>query len=394
MLLIKLAYRNLIGAGLRTWLNVAVLSLAFVAIIWTRGLMEGMQKQAMTALIDTEYGGGQFWHQAYDPYDPLRIEDAHAPLPPTLQHLVQRGEATPILIASGAIFPEGRIQTVRLKGIAPEQHLLNLPSQFLANAAQDGIPAMIGSRMAKQTKLAVGDTVTVRWRDIHGTFDATDLQIVQIMTTSVQSVDSGQVWLPLRALREMLHASDTEATIVIVEQRLASVPAGDAVWQFHAPSDLLKDVQAMIDTKNISNSILFALLLAMALLAIFDTQVLSIFRRRKEMGTLMALGMPRLEIIGLFTLEGALHGILALLVGAVYGIPLLWYSAASGIALPKEAMDSTGFAISDTLYPHYGAGLVLGTTLLVLIAVTVVSFLPTRRIVNLKPTEALKGKLT
>ena len=82
------------------------------------------------------------------------------------------------------------------------------------------------------------------------------------------------------------------------------------------------------------------------------------------------------------------------MVGAVYGIPLLWYSAASGIALPKEAMDSTGFAISDTLYPHYGAGLVLGTTLLVLIAVTVVSFLPTRRIVNLKPTEALKGKLT
>jgi len=394
MLLLKLAYRNIIGAGLRTWLNVVVLSLAFVTIIWTRGLMEGMQKQAMTALIDTEYGGGQFWHQAYDPYDPLRIEDAHAPLSPTLQHLVQQGEATPILIASGAIFPEGRIQTVRLKGIAPEQRLLNLPSQFLAATPQEGIPAMIGSRMAKQTKLAVGDTVTVRWRDIHGTFDATDLQIVQLMTTSVQSVDSGQVWLPLDALRKMLQASEAEATIVVVEKRLASVPAGDAVWQFHSPSDLLKDVQAMIDTKSISNSILFALLLAMALLAIFDTQVLSIFRRRKEMGTLMALGMPRLEMIGLFTLEGALHGVLALLIGAVYGIPLLWYSAAHGIALPKEAMDSTGFAISDTLYPHYGAGLVLGTTLLVLIAVTVVSFLPTRRIVKLKPTEALKGKMT
>jgi len=49
----------------------------------------------------------------------------------------------------------------------------------------------------------------------------------------------------------------------------------------------------------------------MALLAVFDTQVLAIFRRRKEMGTLMALGMTRWDIISLFTLEGSLLGILA-----------------------------------------------------------------------------------
>lgn len=33
MLIIKLAFRNLMGAGLRTWLNVFVLSLVFVMII-------------------------------------------------------------------------------------------------------------------------------------------------------------------------------------------------------------------------------------------------------------------------------------------------------------------------------------------------------------------------
>jgi ABC-type lipoprotein release transport system permease subunit len=109
---------------------------------------------------------------------------------------------------------------------------------------------------------------------------------------------------------------------------------------------------------------------------------------------MMALGMSRGEVIGLFTLEGALHGILALLVGAIYGIPILMFSARKGITLPKEMMDSSGFAISDTLYPAYGAGLVVGTTLLVLITVTIVSFLPTRRIARLKPTDALRGKLT
>jgi putative ABC transport system permease protein len=40
-LAIKLAWRNLIGAGLRTWLNVLVLSFSFVVIIWLNGVMKG-----------------------------------------------------------------------------------------------------------------------------------------------------------------------------------------------------------------------------------------------------------------------------------------------------------------------------------------------------------------
>jgi ABC-type lipoprotein release transport system permease subunit len=122
--------------------------------------------------------------------------------------------------------------------------------------------------------------------------------------------------------------------------------------------------------------------------------VLSIFRRRKEMGTLMALGVPRGQVVGLFTLEGAFHAVLALLIGAMWGIPLLAWSAAAGLGLPQEMMESTGFAISDRLYPVYGTQLVIGTILLVMFTVTIVSFLPTRRISKLKPTDALRGKFS
>jgi ABC-type antimicrobial peptide transport system permease subunit len=55
-------------------------------------------------------------------------------------------------------------------------------------------------------------------------------------------------------------------------------------------------------------------------------------------------------------------------------------------------VDSYGFAIGERLFPSFGAGLVAGTTLLVLVVTTIVSFLPTRRIARLKPTEALRGR--
>jgi len=129
------------------------------------------------------------------------------------------------------------------------------------------------------------------------------------------------------------------------------------------------------------------------MLAIFDTQVLAIFHRRREMGTLMALGFTRAKVIALFTLEGLLNGVFAALVAAVYGIPLLSWIARTGWALPGDT-DSYGFAIGERLFPAYSAGLVAGTTLLVLLTTAVVSFLPTRRIARLKPTDALRGRLT
>ena len=49
-----------------------------------------------------------------------------------------------------------------------------LPTHKL-DTAIDAIPAIIGSLMAKNSKLAVGDYVTIRWRDANGTFDATEI---------------------------------------------------------------------------------------------------------------------------------------------------------------------------------------------------------------------------
>ncbi|HUV35610.1 MAG TPA: FtsX-like permease family protein [Patescibacteria group bacterium] len=390
MMIIKLAFRNLIGAGLRTWLNVFVLSLAFVVIIWTQGFIEGMNRYAMSAKTDAEVGGGQYWHRMYDPYDPLTLEDSHALLSPALAGLVERGDATPILVTTGAIYPEGRVRSVLLKGIDPEQDVLNLPTGALAGAETDAIPALIGAQTAEQTKLAIGDYVTVRWRDVNGTFDADDIRIAQIMHTTVPSVDQGQIWIPIQRLRGMLQAPE-EATLVVLRKGLRDAPDGGTDWIHRTPDYLLSDIRELVKMKSASINILYGLLLLMGLLAIFDTQVLSIWRRRKEIGTLMALGMERIRVIVLFTFEGALHGLFALAIGAVYGIPILALTLRSGLSMPEMAA-STGVAVPEVLYPHYGFRLVLGTTVLVLIAITVVSYLPATKIARLKPTEALRGK--
>jgi ABC-type lipoprotein release transport system permease subunit len=390
MMIFRLAWRNAVGAGLRTWLNATVLSFAFVAIIWTQGLYQGMNAQVEDTMIATVYGSGQYWHKDYDPFDPLSLPDAHGRIPGVLSELARSRQAVPILMTQGSIYPEGRMQPVLLKGIDPRQKALTLPSDALATGGKE-LPVLIGTRMAGTTGLKKGDFITVQWRDVHGTFDAREARIVSVMKTTVPDIDVGSIWLPLERLQQMTGMKE-EATLVVLARKTPN-PGVAAGWTFRSPEFLLQDLRDIVRSKTVSSSIMYAILLFLAMLAIFDTQVLSVWRRRKEMGTLMALGLTRGRVIGLFTVEGAMLGILAVIVGAIYGIPLLVLFATNGWALPKLT-DSMGLAVGEKLFPRYGAALVLGTTLLVLIVTTIVSYLPTRRIAKLKPTDALRGRFT
>lgn len=392
MLIFRLAYRNIIGAGLRTWLNVIVLSISYVLIIWHQGIFSGMLYQGTKAMIEDEIAAGQFWHPDYDPYDVLSLDDSHGLPPSSIQKLIDDKHAVPILIRQAAIFPEGRLQSVLLKGIDVQQKVLNMPTKDLALALRDTeIPILVGQRMAHKTGLKIGDTITIRWRDANGTFDATEGTIVSLFKSDVPTIDLGQLWVPLTTLQKMTGLPG-EATLVTLSED-TQVPSMVGDWTFRSQDFLMKDIIEMVQGKRVFSVFLYAILLFMAMLGIFDTQILAIFRRRREIGMLMALGMTRYTVVALFTLEGIVHGVLALGLGAIYGTPLLAYTANHGIPLPQQ-MENYGFALSTKLIPVYSLLLVMTTVSIIMLTVTIVSYLPVRQIASIQPTDALRGKLS
>ncbi len=389
MLALKLAYKNLVGAGLRTWLNVIVLSFSFVLIIWFKGMLDGWDRQARSDSIAWELGAGQYWQENYNPDDPFTLTESHTPLTEMQKELRDKGQLVPVLITRGTMYPDGRMQNILIKGIDTAQNLLMLPTDKLDTSITE-IPAIIGSSVAKNNRLDTGERVVIRWRDTNGTFDAAEIMITGIFSTNVPSVDVGQIWIPLEKLREML-LMPGEATILVKAHSLEGNHEFKG-WIFKDHDYLLQDIDRLIKTKSVGSSIFYIIILALALLAIFDTQVLSVFRRQREIGTYIALGMTKSQVVGLFTVEGAAHSLLAVLVGAIYGIPLFIQQSRQGISFGMTAED-WGVTMSETLYPYYTLQLVIATILIVVIATTIVSFLPARRISKMKPTEAIKGKI-
>lgn len=388
MLAIKLAFKNLFGAGLRTWLNVTVLSFAFVVIVFYNGMLDGWNMQAIRDTKEWEIGSGQLWHPQYDRYDPFTIQDSHGLIKEEVLEMVERDELVPVLLTQATAYPKGRMVNILLKGIKGDQNILAFPAA-LFKSTESNIPAIIGKRMAETTGLKKGDNVLVRWRDKNGTFDAREITITGIFDSNVPTVDNGQVWVPLDRLQEMTGMKN-EATFLVSRNPMGAENING--WVYRNEGYLLKEFNEIMQQKKGSSAIIYFLLLAIALLAIFDTQVLSIFRRQKEIGTYIALGMTRAQVVKIFTVEGSAHSLLALALGALYGVPFLAFLQKTGIPMPASA-DDAGIAISESIIPLYSLGMVISTILLVVISSTIVSYFPARRISKMKPTDALKGKI-
>ena len=93
-------------------------------------------------------------------------------------------------------------------------------------------------------------------------------------------------------------------------------------------------------------------------------------------------------------MEGGLNAFLAAIMTAILFGPILWYFGNNGIWLGVDYSDGAmGLIVEKYLIPVYSVGLVVTTTIIVSIIVLIVSYLPSRRIARMKPTDALRGKV-
>ncbi len=379
----KMALKNLMGAGLRTWLNVSVLAFCFIIIVFYNGFLNGWQEQGRIDAKNWEYGIGQLYQADYDPYDVFTITDAHGALPET-----ESKNLTPVLIQQATVYPNGRMNPTIIKGIPIDQDVINLPIKLVSKSGAN-LPVLIGERMAQSLKVVKGDSILLRWRDKNGTYDAANITIAEIFDSNVTTIDNGQIWMPLEKLWQMTGLTN-EATMYIANEQYQPIQIDG--WEFHDLPGLLKDFDSAVQAERIGSIIVYSILLALGLLAVFDTQVLSIFRRQREIGTYIALGMTRQQVMKIFTIEGGMYSIFAGVVGLIIGALLFYYTSSLGINVGR-GVEGMGIHLSDIIYPRFGVTLIIGTFLVLVFSATLVSFIPARKISTLNPVNALKGKV-
>ena len=383
-MIFRLAIKNILHAGLRTWLNISALTLVFIMILFMQGMYSGMFSQIEHNMIKYEVAGGQYWVKDSDLDNPLKIDDAHADYD-IFYSAIANQKAFPILYRNGVLYGENGMRGILIKGIDRKQNLLHVPTNILRYDT-GVLSAYIGKITADQANLSQGDILVLRFRDDEGVNNAVEVSIDSIMQLPLQSIDVGQIWVDLESFQELCGLKN-QASIIVVKEELE---LHSAKWEYQGMNVMFADLLAWKTQEMAGAYMMLAIFLGLAVLAIFDTQILSIFKRKKEIGTLVAIGMRQQDVVGLFTLEGIMIGLVSMLIGSIVGIPLLLYFNEHGINLGN--MESFGMNIMNTLYVDFSMSILWQVCMTVLIIVGFVSFLAAKRIAKMNVVQVLKGK--
>ncbi|MFQ5449628.1 MAG: ABC transporter permease [Nitrospinaceae bacterium] len=382
-----IAWKNFYRQGIRSFLNVLVTALTLVTVVFNISLYNGFQSQATRNMVRTDVAGGQYRVSGFDILTPTDWEDLTLRIPESLKRLPPSQKAE-VLLQQGQIFPNRRLFPIQLRGIDMRQKLLDLPLEALASrpaAVGETIPVVLGNKMAARSHLRRGDTVVLRWRDKNGVVDARDVTVVDVVPLVNPRIDEGILWMRLDHLRALTLRPE-EVTWVTVKKFQG--PVGGL--EFHPPDDLMADILNLIESDRRYAKILWVILVFLAGISVFNTQILNVFKRQKEIGTLMALGMTPRQVIALFTLEGSLAAFFSVFAALILGAILFsWFQS---VGLDISHLRESNIPVRENILLDIHPVEVVYSAVVIVGIMVLVAWAPVRKISRLDPTLALRGR--
>ena len=300
--------------------------------------------------------------------------------------MVSNGDKSSVFMGS-AVDPDAEISL----GFAP--HITS--GTDFDNKSGGEVEALIGAGLAKSMNVKVGDGLTVLAMTSDGALNGVDVEIVGIVKSGLEELDARYLRITLPAAQRLLQSDrvtnlvvgldDTENTDLVAAElapRLRGLPQQLVLKKWIDLATYYKQVNTMFNGIFLFMGVI---VFFMVLMSSVNTLLMAMFERTREIGTMLAMGTPRLWIVALFMLEATLLGTMGAIAGVVGGNLLGVLLNSSGLHLPPPP----GYTLPMPFMVLHVPAQMIGSSLLVTFSMAMASILPAVRASRLKIAEAL-----
>ncbi len=356
-----LACRNLARHSRRTAVCIGAIAFGVIALVLAGGFAQWMIWMEQESTIHSRLGHlqivkrGFYQHGVADPHAYLfgdQLVDTQRIL--ALPHV---RSVTPRVAFSGLISRGDTTVSFLGEGVAPEteaavsRDVIVHAGMPLASSHQNGI--ILGKGLAASLGAEPGATVVLLCTTQGGGVSAVEAQVRGIFHTAIKAFDDSALRVPIPLARKLMKAdgshqlvvllSDTNQTDDVLHRLRGLIDEERSGFQVTPWIDLADFYKAVVDLFASQTGFVRAIIAIIIVMSISNALMTSVRERTSEIGTIMAIGFRRREVMQLFVTEGIAMGLIGGVVGVVLAYLLALVISAVGIPMPPAPGMDHGF---------------------------------------------------
>jgi putative ABC transport system permease protein len=374
---IAIATRSAVRNRRRSALAIAATAFGVVALVLSGGFIDYILWATREGTIETSLGHMQVVRQDFfrkGLADPLAfvIPDGAVDAP-ALRELAHVKAVAPRLSFNGLVSHGDTTVSFIGEGVDPAREAefgKNVVIRAGADLPQTGPPAiLLGVGLAANLGVQVGDRVVLLANTPTGGINAVELPVAGLFSTISKAYDDTALRVALPSAQELLRVKGVHRWVVLLdetERTDAVLPAlrervkagGMEVVPWHQLADFYNKTAALLSRQM---NVVRLIVAAIVILSILNTLTMSVLERTGEIGTIMALGNRRRQVLRQFVIEGIVIGLLGAALGIAIGFVLAQAASAIGIPMPPPPGMSEGYTARMRVTPSLLAGAALLT---------------------------------
>ena len=363
----KLGFRNIGRNRKRTLINASTVAAAVMVIILFDVTREGQWSDVIENYIRLGVGHVKIHKKGYDkesdrlPINNLLLRD--------FEKVEQRIKDTPGIKAvyprhkaGGLISYRGKQSPVLINGIdliKEKQFGLLSEKNVKGDIPEEGeYKVLLGKGISSLLKTDVDSILFLYSRTAYETHNVIDLEVSGIYSIGFSEFEKINIYVPRSLLQELVGTEAVSELTIILENPKQTEVIVDTLKNRLSSLDVevfpythyMGDILSLRGMQEGGTSFIRGILLILALFGILNMMLVSTWERKKEIGTMRAIGYGKSQIVGIFLCEGIWIGLLGGILGSFIGLIGALLLQNIGIPIPAGAMEGFNIPMSTRVY--------------------------------------------
>ncbi len=400
MFILKLAFKNILRNHRRTVLTTLSIAIAAIVLIFGQAFMDGIYKPMYRTILDMQTGHIRITPSEYLEKErllPVNKSINNAVIEEQIKNINEIMDIRP-RIRFGALLAqnEEEIDGMIVIGIRPENERENV---FLRNTELLKGEILVSTIFAKKYNIDINDTIVLITQTKYGYLNGTRLIVREFYKTGISYIANTTAFMHIDDAQFLLSLPKTHVTEIMIIAKSDS----KAYSVFNEIDKILKDNNdidiiyyesegSLVHMMRIGiyfMYIFYAIIFALASIAIINTMIMALYERTKEIGMMKSLGLTNKKVFMMFLIETIIITLIGALIGVFIGSGITYYFEVNGIDI-SSAMNGIEFPMETVWYTDLSIGIILWAILFSFVSGMSSSLFLIKRIWKVNPIEVLR----